>query len=144
MGPHVPRAGPDERRRAGPPTVADVDGDGQLEIAVAGSSYLTVFETDGSVKWRVPAADSTPNVGTAAFDFDGDGAAELVYADENDLRLFRGRDGVVLFRDVNGSVDRVGLAWWWPTWTATARPRSSPVTDARFAPEIASGRAGLR
>ena len=75
---------------AGPPTVADVDGDGAPEIAVAGSNYLTVFETDGSVKWRAPNQDSTPNVGVVAFDFDGDGAAELVHAAELDLRIFRG------------------------------------------------------
>jgi RHS repeat-associated protein len=88
---------------AGPPTVADVDGDGALEIAIAGAQYLTVFAADGSVKWRVPNSDTTPNVGIVAFDFDGDGAAELVHAAEADLRIFRGSDGVVLFRDKNRS-----------------------------------------
>jgi len=88
---------------AGPPTVADLDGDGAAEVAVAGVNYFTVFETDGSVKWRAPIVDSTQATGSAAFDFDGDGAAELVYGDHDDLRIFRGSDGVILFRDRNGS-----------------------------------------
>ena len=88
---------------AGPPTVADLDGDGALEIAVAGLRYFTVFETDGSVKWRAPIADTSTGTGSVAFDFDGDGAAELVYADQDDLRIFRGSDGVILFRDRTAS-----------------------------------------
>ena len=88
---------------ASPPTIADVDGDGGLEIAIAGVQYLAVFEADGSVKWRAVNKDSTPNTGLVAFDFDGDGAAEIVHAAEADLRVFRGADGVVLFRVANGS-----------------------------------------
>jgi len=35
----------------GPPTIADVDGDGQPEIIVAASRELYVIEGDGTVKW---------------------------------------------------------------------------------------------
>jgi RHS repeat-associated protein len=88
---------------AGPPTVADVDGDGDLEIAVAGQRYFVVFEGDGSVKWRAPIEDSTTSTGSVAFDFDGDGAAELAYGDHNDVRIYRGGDGQILFRDRTAS-----------------------------------------
>ncbi|MEZ4340537.1 MAG: VCBS repeat-containing protein [Sandaracinaceae bacterium] len=33
------------------------------------------------------------------FDFEGDGAAEVVYADENSFRIFDGRTGRVLYQD---------------------------------------------
>ena len=88
---------------AGPPTVADLDGDGALEVAVAGQRYFVVFEADGSVKWRAPIEDTSTATGSAAFDFDGDGAAELVYGDHNDVRIYRGSDGVILFRDRTAS-----------------------------------------
>jgi hypothetical protein len=37
--------------------------------------------------------------GSSAFDFDGDGSAEVVYADQTSLRIFTGRDGAVLYED---------------------------------------------
>mgnify|MGYP000941542539 CR=1 FL=1 len=80
----------------GPPTVADFDGDGQPEIGVAGASYYTVYETDGSVRWAQPVSDYSSNVtGSSVFDFEGDGAAEVVYADEHTLWIYDGATGAV-------------------------------------------------
>ncbi|MCK9563769.1 MAG: VCBS repeat-containing protein, partial [Bacteroidales bacterium] len=81
----------------GPPTVADVDGDGVPDIGVAGSQYFSVFASDGSLKWRQPISDfSSARTGSSVFDFQADGRAELVYADEQFLRVYDGATGTVL------------------------------------------------
>jgi hypothetical protein len=90
--------------RGGAPTVADFDGDGQPEIGVAGASRYVVIETNGSIKWSSPIQDVSSNcTASSVFDFDGDGQAEVVYADENNLRVYRGTTGEVLFGVQNSS-----------------------------------------
>lgn len=85
--------------RGGPPTVADFDNDGEPEIGVAGASRYAVFETNGTLRWATAIQDPSSNLtGSSVFDFDGDGAAEAVYRDEQFLYVFRGADGVVLFK----------------------------------------------
>jgi hypothetical protein len=80
----------------GPPTVADFDGDGAPEVGVAGRSNYTVFDTDGTKLWERTTQDaSSGNTGSAVFDFEGDGVAEAVYADETRLWVFNGPDGAV-------------------------------------------------
>jgi RHS repeat-associated protein len=88
----------------GPPTVADVDGDGELEIGVAGATRYCVLETDGSIKWCSVTQDGSSNrTGSSVFDFDGDRTAEVIYADELVLRIYRGATGEVLFSTSRGS-----------------------------------------
>jgi len=80
----------------GPPTVADYDGDGLPEIGIAGSSTYTVWEHDGTQKWSNPTQDGSSGItGSAVFDFEGDGVAEVVYADETRLWVYAGQDGSV-------------------------------------------------
>ncbi|MFQ5858024.1 MAG: FG-GAP-like repeat-containing protein, partial [Anaerolineae bacterium] len=89
----------------GPPTIADVDGDGRPEIGVANAYFYTVVETDGTLKWSSPTRDySSGATGSTAFDFEGDGAVEIVYSDEEKLRVYRGRDGTVLWETPSPSV----------------------------------------
>ncbi|MGE0792042.1 MAG: FG-GAP repeat domain-containing protein [Sandaracinaceae bacterium] len=96
----------------GPPTVADFDGDLRAEIGVATADYYIVFDLDctGSVlpaecagdgiRWQVRNHDcSSRSTGSSVFDFDGDGRAEVVYADEQNFRIFDGTDGTILFDD---------------------------------------------
>jgi hypothetical protein len=88
-----------------PPTVADFDGDGRLEIGVATSRDYNVVDHDGSLLWSFPIAETSSGfTGSTVFDFEGDGAAEVVYADEEYLRVFRGSDGAVLFQTPNPSL----------------------------------------
>ena len=88
--------------RGGAPTVADFDGDGQMEFASAGGNCYVVFETDCSVKWWKPTQDHSSNVtASSVFDFEGDGFAEVVYNDEKFLRIYRGSDGEVLYEYQN-------------------------------------------
>ena len=88
----------------GPPTVADFDGDGEPEVGVAGRSNYTVFDTDGTKLWERATQDaSSGNTGSAVFDFEGDGVAEVVYADETRLWVFNGPDGAVKLESTHHS-----------------------------------------
>lgn len=80
----------------GPPTVADFDGDGEPEIGLASEFWYRVIEPDGSERWRSPVQDSSSKrTGSSVFDFEGDGAAEVVYADEETLWVYDGGTGAV-------------------------------------------------
>jgi hypothetical protein len=80
----------------GPPTIADFDGDGLPEIGVASKAVYRVIDTDGTELWSNPVEDfSSSKTGSSVFDFEGDGAAEVVYADEETLWVFDGLTGAV-------------------------------------------------
>lgn len=50
------------------------------------------------VLWAQPSKDESSNItGSSIFDFDGDGAGEVVYRDECYLRVYDGKSGAVLF-----------------------------------------------
>ena len=90
--------------QGGPPTVADLDGDGTAEIGVAAAGYYTVFSRDGSVRWKAVISDRTSNAtGSTVFDPDGDGNVEVIYRDEANLRIYRGTDGMLLAKLPIGS-----------------------------------------
>lgn len=112
----------------GPPTIADFDGDGRVEIGVAGADFYSVFDLDccdalpgcaavpagadycqsPGVRWSVPNNDCSSRVtGSSVFDFDGDGQAEVIYNDETYFRIFRGTDGTILFQEPNTSHTRL-------------------------------------
>ena len=97
---------------AGPPTVADFDGDGRAEIGSAAADFYVVADLDclgepppqgcagPGILWKVANEDCSSRVtASSVFDFEGDGAAEVVYADETTLRIFRGADGAILYED---------------------------------------------
>ena len=97
----------------GPPTIADFDGDGRAEFASAGGTAYTVFDPDcvagapaavcasgrgDGVLWFRPSQDGSSNVtGSSVFDFEGDGRAEAVYADECFTRVYDGTTGQVQY-----------------------------------------------
>lgn len=90
--------------KGGPPVVADMDGDGEAEIGIAGGDQYVVFNADGSTLWTSATKDwSSAATGSSVFDFDGDGKAEVVYSDEEQLRVFDGTTGNVLFSMPNTS-----------------------------------------
>jgi hypothetical protein len=72
----------------GQPTIADFTGDGSLEIGVAGSCWYSVFEYNGSGLLERLALTQTrdwssASTGATVFDFNGDGANEVVFSDEH-------------------------------------------------------------
>jgi VCBS repeat protein len=102
----------------GPPTIGDFDGDGKPELASAGATAYRLFDIKCAagggaceapgIKWTRPSQDATSkSTGSTIFDFEGDGAAEAVYADECFLRVYKGSTGEVLF-----SAYRNSCTWW--------------------------------
>ncbi len=107
-----------KRNESGPPTVADFDGDGHPEIGTAGADYYAVMDMDcdpnlhpngvqqgcdprfPGVLWAKPNQDcSSRATASSVFDFEGDGKAEMVYADETTFRIRAGADGALLYED---------------------------------------------
>ncbi len=84
----------------GPPTIADFDNDGMPEIGVAGNNVYRVVEHDGTPSWRRTVEDQSSGfTGSAVFDFEGDGIAEVVYADESSVWVFDGATGEPKLKD---------------------------------------------
>ena len=67
------------------PAILDVDGDGDLEIAVASQEILIVYRNDLSELWRATIWDGTGASGPAGFDFEADGTQNVIYADEGNV-----------------------------------------------------------
>lgn len=81
---------------ASPPCVADFDGDGEQEIGLPVDGQVVVIELDGDLRWTA-ATEETGSAGCSAFDFDDDGAVELVLADHSTVRIFDGATGEVRY-----------------------------------------------
>lgn len=82
----------------GPPTIADFDNDGEAEVGVAGSIRYVVIDgtgpNAGNILWQRAISDTSSNrTGSSVFDFEGDGAADVVYRDQTVLYLFDGATG---------------------------------------------------
>jgi hypothetical protein len=90
--------GPGGTRSGGPPIIADFDGDTEPEIGVAARDVYTVFKRTGDVLWQAPVEDNSSFTGSVAFDFDGDGSAEVVHAGTTTLSVLSGVDGTVRFQ----------------------------------------------
>jgi hypothetical protein len=94
-------------------TIADYDGDGAPEIGVVSLTLYIVYDpacgdpkfpgecasgsTDGILWQATVAENSCAIMGSTVFDFEGDDAAEVVYADECFIRVFSGKDGQVIW-----------------------------------------------
>lgn len=86
----------------GPPTIGDFDGDATPEIGVADADDYAVYEADGTLLWAQPVTDASSHAtGSSVFDFDGDGRAEVLYADEVALWVFDGATGIVRLDDTS-------------------------------------------
>lgn len=102
----------------GPPTIGDFDNDGRAEFASAGGTAYRVFDPDCTaagdgcaarhIRWSRPSQDLSSRVtGSSIFDFDADGQAEAIYADECFTRIYDGATGSVLW-----SAFRTSCTWY--------------------------------
>ena len=98
----------------GPPTIADFNGDGTPDVAVAGGIGYAVFDGKKLLDPNVAGKDtflwikqtkdcSSAATGSSVFDFNGDGSAEVLYGDEQQLRIYKGTDGEILWQTCNTS-----------------------------------------
>ena len=78
---------------ASPPCAADFDGDGETELGWASYDNFFVFELDGTQVWRNTVNDRSGVSGCSGYDVDGDGAYEVLYADESQMYIFDGATG---------------------------------------------------
>jgi hypothetical protein len=117
----------------GPPTIADFDGDGLPEISAAGRGAYAVYDPDcvepriagreagacdrmegttGAMRWSATVQDfSSSRTGSSVFDFQGDGIAEVVYADECFLHVMDGRDGAEILMEPFANSSRTGAEY---------------------------------
>jgi hypothetical protein len=88
----------------GPPTIADFNRDGVPDVGLAGGIGYVVFDGkklvdplvtgESAILWSKVTTDcSSASTGSTVFDFDGDGKAEVVYSDEQRLRIYDGTTG---------------------------------------------------
>jgi len=119
----LPIPGGTDSNRGGPPTIADFDADARPEIGVAGGYAYSVYDINRPGEDIVqPAGDPVPGAGdlfrrwsddtqdlssnatgSSVFDFQGDGAAEVIYEDECFMRVYSGTDGYVQLELPNSS-----------------------------------------
>lgn len=95
------------------PAVADLDGDGTMEVIGAAYSIFVINGVDGSEKWRVDPAGSRVWPGVVVADLDGDGELEIVTA--------HGGGYVHVFDQTGGTV--------WSRRPVTSEMRSLSVSD---------------
>ena len=93
----------------GPITIGDFNNDGLPEIGMASKGQFGVYDpkckgyeegkcADKNILWERWSQDaSSGTTGSSLFDFDGDGQAEAVYADECFTRVYEGKTGRILF-----------------------------------------------
>ena len=119
FGPFLLPDSPDPSGCGGPPTIAEFDGDGRPEFALAGRGSYTVFDfdcltggdpagcasgrTDGVLWTRTSQDYSSCVTGSSVFDFEGDGEAEAIYADECFVRVYNGTTGEVIYSQYRSS-----------------------------------------
>ena len=101
---HVTGHAANEAGHGGPPNIADFDGDGKLDIGLAGDWNYTVYKADGDVLWSLPSQDySSGRTTSTTFDFEDDGKLEVIYSDELKLRILEGATGKVRWELNNSS-----------------------------------------
>jgi hypothetical protein len=85
------------------PCAGDIDGDGTMELVSPGLNTFHAWELDGSLLWSVPMWDGTNgDSGCTTFDFDLDGAKEVVAVDQDALYILDGATGATLYYGTDG------------------------------------------
>lgn len=76
--------------------IADLDGDGQLNMSYVSGKYLYALDENLDLLWRVVINEETSgHTGCTLFDFNGDGKSEIVYRDERFLYIIDGTNGSI-------------------------------------------------
>ncbi len=95
----VPAAPTTYGRASDRPCAGDIDGDGTMEILFGDAGTFYAYSAAGELRWSRPIHDETSFVGCSVFDFDLDGAKEVLVSDEDSFYILDGRTGDALFED---------------------------------------------
>lgn len=90
--------------------IADFDGDGKVETGICSNQQYTVLKPNGNnfeILWELQTTDASGQTGSTVFDFNNDGAYEVVYRDQNNVRILDGATGTQLVADPCLSSTRV-------------------------------------
>ncbi len=87
--------------------VADLDGDGKLEVSFVGYPWLYALKNDFSILWINPTTDGSSITTCSVFDFCGDGSADVVYRSETSLQILEGATGQVKWQDACTSLTHI-------------------------------------
>ena len=79
-----------------PAAIHDLAGNGSRQFAMGSYNLNCAYSHDANILWTSDTGKSSRAAGTSAFDFLGDGTAEVIYMDDTSLRIFDGVDGDVL------------------------------------------------
>lgn len=80
--------------------VADLNGDGKLEISFVAHPKLFALKNDFTVLWSRDIIDFSSITSSSIFDFCGDGSADVIYRGEQSLQVIEGATGIVKWEDV--------------------------------------------
>ncbi|MFZ5481935.1 MAG: FG-GAP repeat domain-containing protein [Myxococcota bacterium] len=96
----------------GPPCAGDFDRDGLAEVVWPAYDEIVMYELDGTAVWSASIDDSSGLSGCSGYDVDGNGALEVLYADQYAFRILAGADGSALYANGN---HRSGTVFEYPT-----------------------------
>lgn len=87
--------------------VADLNGDGKLEFSFVSYPYLYALRNDFTLMWKLQINDASAITCSSVFDFCGDGSAEIIYRDQDKLRVLNGANGQIVWQDVCTSLTHI-------------------------------------
>lgn len=79
--------------------IADLNGDGQLEISFVSYPRLYALRNDFSLMWSRITNDVSAVTCSSIFDFCGDGSADIVYRGQTHLQVINGANGTLSWQD---------------------------------------------
>ncbi|MFN0033805.1 MAG: FG-GAP-like repeat-containing protein [Saprospiraceae bacterium] len=79
--------------------VADLDGDGQLEISFVSHPRLYALRNNFTALWIRNIVDVSSITCSSVFDFCGDGSADIVYRGQDKLQILNGATGAITWED---------------------------------------------
>ncbi|MEO6760435.1 MAG: FG-GAP-like repeat-containing protein [Saprospiraceae bacterium] len=79
--------------------IADLDGDGQLEISFVAYPTLFALKNDFTPLWSISTTDASSITCSSVFDFCGDGSSDVIYRGQNFLQVLEGATGQVKWED---------------------------------------------
>jgi hypothetical protein len=103
--------------------IMDIDGDGELDIAVAAQYLLIAYHRDLSEIYRVTVSDNTGASGPVGFDFEADGYENVVYSDEGHVWSWTSSGNQIYSNEPQFDLAQ-GLDAWENTGTKWAQARA--------------------